>query len=779
MARRILLRSLALAAILAACFAHLVWNGGRAGKVVAENVPRPALSSGTREIDLLHPTASFGHVYDLTFMWPEDRPVKVPEGSRLEVQLASNGRTRLLVVLPGHPSASPSWRDVLRGRHRLQFVGDRGWIDLGPLPGQGTKLEVQVYGLGPGPFGFTEPHAAGTGHFSGFQLRRPDSPRARPSLSIVRYRFRVADPVPAGETLARFFFFISCSRVLQVAGFVALALLFVGWSWLWEGRFTRAVEALVPAVTLLHACGLAPLQGADEATHVGTVEAVLFNPNLFENPAAFPKSIVQLYERLGYESWVGAREVPVTALLPENRPVTRAELSRPLTAEAATDGGARIDAVLISPRVRAPFYYNAFRLAGPLLRGQSVLDRVAAYVILSAAASLAFFLAGLLIMSRTGLGALALAYGLVALWPYSVGVVASCSNYSLAIGIGQFLAACLVVGVLTPSPRSRLLAAALFLAASLFGIGVWDDFVFVAVPAAAVLTILAAHAVIRMPAGSSRRTAMGALTVAAALATGTILFALATGRVRRAISSFGARLPKEVGGFEDPSLWLLLAAAVAPLLVSLVLALGAVRGRIVSEGGRRRAARVRSAALAALFVAMFLATRWTSVPFEAARLDYPDEVAAHWSAFWSNNFAFDQDVLSWKMYWGVFGYADVSYPDALYALARWACVAFFLALPLLSWRFTLRSPNRSALFLVACGYALTVCVVTNSLRYFQPTNPWGRFILPVLSLVALPLLVRTDPPEHDRSWRLAVAVFVVLHVWTATVLLGSRYALGL
>jgi hypothetical protein len=225
-------------------------------------------------------------------------------------------------------------------------------------------------------------------------------------------------------------------------------------------------------------------------------------------------------------------------------------------------------------------------------------------------------------------------------------------------------------------------------------------------------------------------------------------------------------------------LWLLLAAAAAPLVASLLLTLTIVRSAGLSERSRRRAAAALSVALCAAFVALFLATRWTSIPFETTRLDYPDEVAAHWSAFWSNNLAFDQDVLSWKMYWGVFGYADVSYPDALYALARWSCVALFLALPLLSWRFTLRNPGRSSFLLVAAGYALTACVVTNSLRYFQPTNPWGRFILPALPLVALPLLVRAAAPEHDRAGRRAVAAFVLLHMWTAVALLGSRYAVG-
>src|SRR5450756_1727275 len=168
-----------------------------------------------------------------------------------------------------------------------------------------------------------------------------------------------------------------------------------------------------------------------------------------------------------------------------------------------------------------------------------------------------------------------------------------------------------------------------------------------------------------------------------------------------------------------------------------------------------------------------------SVPFENLRLDYPDEVAAHWSSFWSNNFAFDQDVLSWKMYWGVFGYADVSYPEVVYAFARWACVALFLALPVMSWRFTQRSPGRSALFLVASGYALSACVVTNSLRYFAPMNPWGRFILPLLALAALPALARTSTPGRERLWRAVTFTAIALHLWTALTLLGSRYAVGI
>jgi hypothetical protein len=42
--KRFLLRSLILAGILLACFAHLIWNGWHATEIVGENVPYPHLS---------------------------------------------------------------------------------------------------------------------------------------------------------------------------------------------------------------------------------------------------------------------------------------------------------------------------------------------------------------------------------------------------------------------------------------------------------------------------------------------------------------------------------------------------------------------------------------------------------------------------------------------------------------------------------------------------------------------------------------------------------------
>ncbi|MGZ6989260.1 MAG: hypothetical protein ACXVH0_09895, partial [Thermoanaerobaculia bacterium] len=483
MLRRFLLRSLILAGILLACFAHLVWNGWHAKKIVAENAPHPALSTGKSDNNIRVPTWEPGRLYDLTFERGEATGGALPPDARLEVQLASSGRTRLLVVRKGHPNTDVSWWGLLAGREKLQIVADREWIDLGPAPQPGETLEVQVSGLLPGPYGFAQIFTPDRPHFSRIRAVRPESPRARITHTTLRYKFQRIEPVPARETLARFFFFISCSRVLQVTGLVAILLLFAGWWWLWENKYARAVACLVPAVTLIHACCLAPFQGADGASHAGTVEAVVWNPGVFEKSGAYPKSLALLYDAIGYESWVRYPDVPVSIDSPERRENVRDVARRRLDAEAMQEGINVFDASLINPRIRAPLYYNGFRLFGPVLRRMSVLDRLEAYVVLSAAASLLLFCGGLLILTRSGLGpSILLLYGLIALLPYSVGVVASCSNYSLAIGIGQFLAACLVAGVLSESPRPRLAMAGLFSLASLAGIGVWDDFVFFAVP---------------------------------------------------------------------------------------------------------------------------------------------------------------------------------------------------------------------------------------------------------------------------------------------------------
>jgi hypothetical protein len=332
--RRFLLRSLVLVGILLACFAHLVWNGWHARKIVAENQPHPLLSTGKRDVDLWAPSYEFGRVYDLTFLRDEPGPDSVPADARLKIQLASNGKTRLLVVREGHPNVNATWWDVLLRREKLQMVADREWIDLGPAPRPGEPLDVQVQGLLPGPFGFAQLFARERPHFARLRVVRPDSPRARVTNTTLRYRFENAAPVAARETLARFFFFVSCSRVLQVTAVFAFALLFAGWWWFWEKSYTHAVAALVPAVTLIHACCLPPFQGADAINHIGTVEAAIFNPSLFGGPWAYPKSLATVYDAIGYDSFVRHPDVPIPLTSPGLRDAARDVIARPALAEA-------------------------------------------------------------------------------------------------------------------------------------------------------------------------------------------------------------------------------------------------------------------------------------------------------------------------------------------------------------------------------------------------------------------------------------------------------------
>lgn len=57
-------------------------------------------------MDLVRPTAAFARMYDLTFE-PGKKGFPSPAGrARLQIQLSSNGKTRLLVVRSGHPRAS-------------------------------------------------------------------------------------------------------------------------------------------------------------------------------------------------------------------------------------------------------------------------------------------------------------------------------------------------------------------------------------------------------------------------------------------------------------------------------------------------------------------------------------------------------------------------------------------------------------------------------------------------------------------------------------------------
>ncbi len=223
---------------------------------------------------------------------------------------------------------------------------------------------------------------------------------------------------------------------------------------------------------------------------------------------------------------------------------------------------------------------------------------------------------------------------------------------------------------------------------------------------------------------------------------------------------------------------LMILTAGAPFLLAVGAALAIRRLGLRDKARIERDLRRVAIGLAFVSVVGFLLTPYTVVPFERSRPDFSGEVRAHNLSFWSNNFSWDQDRLFWKFYWGAFGWHDGFYPDWLYALCRWLCVGLFLALPFLCARFIADRPRSSALLLVISGMTLSFCVVTVTLRYLEPTNPWGRFLLPFLPLAALPVLIQVEAPRRERTIRLVLAAGVVLQIWTAMAVLGSRYFFG-
>lgn len=764
-------------AILVFSFTELVLRGCHAAAVVGQNLPDPRNPTGLRIVDLVHPTAAFARMYDLTFE-PGRKGFPSPAGgARLQIQLSSNGKTRLLVVRSGHPA--PSWRNALSdlafGRARLLVVADRGWVDLGPVPAGASLLEAQLIGLLPAPYGFAELNQPADPLFERITIRQPAAPEVRVVTTVPRYRVVTPSPVAPGETLARFFLFILASPVLLFTGLAALLLLVPGWRFLSTGRAARAVCCLVPAAALLHAVCLPPLQGADETSHMATVERLVFGqipPKLGE----YPRSISLLAEALDQDRVQFHPDEPLPAQSPGDRSRLRGILRKSLASEATQNGLAPAGAGVLAIDLRSPLFFRPFRLLAPLLRKLSILDRVSSYRLLATASGLLLFCGGAWFLHRARLSEQSiLLYGLVFLVPYMVAATASCSNYAPAVGLGSLLAAAALTAILVPSGRGKSVAAALLVSGSWIGIPIWPDFVFVAMASTAIVLAWLIDRAICAWTGKAR----SVLRWIAGGALAALLLAVAVGLSRLKVGNIGTRrLPLEFPRWESPEATLMILVAAAPFLLAVGAALAVLRiGRKTLPEVRLALRRV-SIGLAILSAAGFLLTPYTAVPFETLRLNFARLVGAHNLSFWSNNFSWDQDRLFWKFYWGSFGWHDSFYPDWLYALARWACVGLFLALPVLSARFVAGRPRTSAFLILVSGIAVSFCFATETLRYLEPANPWGRFLLPFLPLAALPILVQTEAPARERALRLGVAVGAGLHVWTALVVLGSRYTVG-
>lgn len=759
------------AGVLLVSLADLCLRGRGAVGVVDTNLPIPLASSGTRIVGLVRPTAPTRTV-DLSFA-PNAAP---PPGARVEVALASAGRTRILVIRPGHPapSVSAALGDVLSGRAVLRIVPDRDWVDLGPV-GDGA-LETQILGVLPGPFGLEAPLDQRTGAHGDLQLaRRPGlpGPPVRP-----RWRLVVPRPVPPGEALARVFFFVRHSAVLAAAGLLALGLFAAGASFLFAGRPWGAAVALVSSATLFHAVLLPPFQGADETSHAATVEALVFRGAAPRQTDPYPRSFsiaaaALQQDRVQYQP---GESLPLGDTVARER--LAAALTSSFTSEALEAGPEAPWASVQAADRRAALFFRAYGPLSPLLRRLPFLDRVSAYRLLASACGLLLFAGGALLLRRAGASAqVAALYGFIALLPYSVSIAGTCSNYAAAIGLGQLLGAAACATILTSEPSVRLLAAAVFVAGAWAGILLWTDFVFPALfgtfALASVVGVWLAER-----AGLSQRTARllagTAVLLLGAFGGGVLFRAAARG-------ALAVQVPRNLGAVGPKTMVFIGLLALAPLAIAAAAGPAIRRLATKSETEEQAALASLSTALAFLTACAFLLTSWAVVSYERESPPFPGLggfVLEHVRAFFSNAFAWDQDRLSWKFWFGTFGWHDAFYPDAVYAFARWGFVALLVSFPFLAASFLWRRPAAARALLLVSGAALGCGAVTFTLRFFAPTVPYGRFVLPLVALTALPLLAMLEADGRERWGRAALLAAAAIDVWTAIVVLGARYAYG-
>ncbi len=756
------------AGVLLVSLADLCLRGCGAVGVVDTNLPIPLASSGTRIADLVLSTVPVRAI-DLAFSSNET----LPSGARVEAALSSAGRTRILVIRSGHPApaVSAALRDVLSGHASLRIVPDGGWVDLG-LAGDG-HLEVQILGLLPGPFGLEAPLDQKTGGRGDLTLAL----RTQGVEPLVRLRWRlvVPQPVRPGEALARVFFFIRHSTILAAAGVLALGLLGAGAGLLFAGRPWGATVALVSSATLFHAVLLPPFQGADETSHAATVEALVFRGAAPHEAEPYPRSFSIAAAALQQDrvQFQPGEPLPLGDAVARNR--LAAVLTSPLTSEALEAGPEPVAAGLQPADRRAALFFRAYGPAAPLLSRLAFLDRLSAFRLIATAWGLLLFAGGALLLRRASASShVAASYGLVALIPYSVSTVGTCSNYAPAIGLGELLAAAACAAIVTENRSTRRIAIVVFVGGSWAGVFLWTDFVFPALLGTCFLVSLAGTRLARR-AGVPQRTATvlagAAVLLFGAFGGGVLLQAAASG-------SLAVPVPRLLGDVGPKTAGFMALLALAPVAVAAAAGM-AVRRLAAKPGAEgKNILALFSTALASVTTSAFLLTSWTAVPYGYEYVPFPRLVAQHARAFLSNAFAWDQDRLSWKFWLGAFGWHDAFYPDAVYALARWGLVALLVLFPFLVAPFLRKRPAAASALLLVSGSAFSCGAVTFTLRYLAPTVPYGRFVLPLAALAAFPLLVMLEADGRERWGRTALLAAAAFQVWTAIVVLGARYAYG-
>jgi len=754
---------------------EIVARGRASIAVVATNLPTPTSSTGKRVIDLVHPTTPEGRVYRIAMVRRSNPPAQHLDGARVQLQLLSRGKTRLLIVQPETTSASRlgALLSLLRGRASLQAVDDRKWVDLGTLPTDGTPLRVHVIGLLPGPFAFAELNQ---------DEETPASERIDvalvPSLAPVgtttpRYRIVRDAPLAASEALARFSFFIRTSPVLLGATIVAVIGLCAGWALLAGPRAWAGILLLVTSVTLLHAVLLPPLQGADETSQIGTIEWILSDPSP-TRAWRYPESISTVAHALEQDRVQYHANEPLPVGSAQARARLAPILGSPLRAESTAGAEPPPAAGLQVISLRAPLFFAPYPALGSALRTLSIIDRISAYRLVATIWCLLAFGAGLALLRWGQLPLeVGLAYGLVFLLPYTVGVAATCSNYAPAIGTGFLFAAGVVTTILSTAPAARRIAGGVALATAWAGVPIWPDFLALAILASVVSAGLVAWHALRQatPGPAGARPALQIRFIALVGA----MIAAAAAIAWRNFPWFDARLPRIAAEWQGMDLAMRAALLVAPPVLA-ALAAGFYRTlRGASAPARRRRALTVCVAIAILLVTMFVLTPYTEVPYERVFLALPDLARAHMASFWSNTLSFDQDRLGWKFFFGAFGWHDTYYPEVIYAAARWAFVLFLIALPVLGLDFASARPRAASRLILVAGVGVSLSVATLLARHAMSIHPHGRFTLPYLPLVAFPVLALVATPSRRGAFRRVLRIGVALNVWTSIAVLGVRY----
>ncbi len=760
---------------------------------------------------------------------------------RVRLRLDSAGTTRVLLVLDrdGDGSRLHALGEWLAGRARLVVARDRDWIDVGALPaGNATTSATQtrVIGLLAAPFGFARANAAAVAgnpalaavgvrvHGAAVMpavtgARSPVSADA-PSNDPILHEIVEGAPVPLLEALQRIFFFIATGRLLAPALGAAVLAFVVGWVWL--GRLRRRIAGaglLVASSVVLHAALLPPLQAADETSHAGAIEALVAS-GLERNTVGYPRSIAHTARALEQERVQHhSREIlPVAGEAARDR--VAATLRRPMRHQIDQAETPPAGASILNSTLRAPGFYEPFRLLGGFARKFSVLDRLTLYRLVSAATGLLLAGAGLFWLCRTGCDeTLQLGYCLILLWPHAVIVLAGTSNYAPAMGMGALAGAGAVAAVVAKDGAQRRRSRRLAVGSLLLGAVFWVDFALGA--GLAVLLFYLIHA-------DGRRRAASAMPIPRELeaGSGTVLgdqgpavrnearpdhprrsADLIQGRGWReaartmahgkaGIVAMGAAIALGVigltgiSGAGNPEAMARLSRALrepqslAYALVALPLLLALIWARRVRRTGpeerhvlSRRAWRL-SVVLAGATLAGFVLVPRTTIPYETRLLPAAELLVTWIRTLLSTAVAWDQDALSWKLLVGAAGWHDVTYPDVLHASLRWASLALLLALPILSARRHAERPDEAAALLVVAGAAASLAALTLALRHGALVHPQGRFVMPWLVLIVLPLLARIDPARLERSLVPLIRVSALFQVFAALALVGGRYALG-